>query len=501
MHLIPSILSSQTNEKLMQQSFEHHYIETPEVNIEQIQTFNFYENKDKKLRPVLDLNKFDGTSALKEHISLIEKIPRINIDSNDKNQLSQDDKFDYPQIQNSAYSSSRKKNGLVVIFKNSPDDWFALLRLISVQGGVTSLRNGGIICEGFNSEQMALNVKAFMKSFGLGNISVGAGSNYDNHEVDNIPNFKLERAIVEKNQDGRAFHDLVVQTQTVKSELKSVSDILEETNHWAHLQHRKFDLLVLGEGIDFFTFLDISPQAKEQVGDLYVMGGGRIDPNSQNLILSRNWLPHKDKVIGALDQLGENGKKIFIFSSNEFGGSIVSTAGARSGNGTVVFSKLAKEGESNLAIRSVYDHWINWSRVFSWVIGDSGLTPFDSNSEVQVATISPLGLFIADEWISGQLAAGESSIEIQKVSLEAKLSGNQDPDNLKSVSWLKRNSGQEITNLAKRFGTSIGRLARNTSSQVFDSAVRETSVFSENVQNAFEQINSKNKLCLKVLRK
>ncbi len=487
--MIPSILSTMTSEELDQQAMMTRSLESPVIAANQSKSFRFNESQNPGTRPLMDLTAFDGVSALREHIHALQSLPRSfskPIPKQNSGVVAITDDH------NSGSKSLGKKAPLVMVFKNSPDDWFGLTRLISLKAGVTSLSTGGIICEGFNSEDMAINVKSFLKSFDLADIPVAAGTQYSQKDIESIPNFKLERVISEQQQNGRAFKELAAMTKTEASELESVEKILTTVSTWSRRNEKQFDLMVLGEGIDVIRFINRNPETVDLIGDVFVMGGGRIDPSNGQLVLSRNWLPHREEVISGLDHLGQSAKNVFVFSSNEFGGSIVSTAGGKTGNGTIVFNKLEQKGHNNPALRAVYEHWINWSRVLSWVLGNNSSASFNPEAPVEVATISPLGLFIADEWISGALADGRSNIQFEIVSLSEKTSSTEGPSQQKpyhqGVTWLKRSSGQEIVELARKFGTSVDRLSRSLPAKTYDMAVRETSIFGDEAIDAFKKL-------------
>src|SRR5262249_48666662 len=153
------------------------------------------------------------------------------------------------------------------------------------------------------------------------NISIAAGYQYSHEEVAAIPNFQGELALYKEGQAFRAFVDLHAPDPKAPPTILTPDELIERSSKWADSHSAKVDLMVLGEGIDAIRVFEKNARFRKRIGRAYVMGGGRLD-GSGKLKMSRNWLAHSGEVLRGFDKIGEQGGEVFVFSSNEFGGSL-----------------------------------------------------------------------------------------------------------------------------------------------------------------------------------
>ncbi len=377
------------------------------------------------------------------------------------------------------------RRGLVVVFKNSPDDWFALLRVLATENGREALSRGGGIVEGFETETVSRAVRSFLADLGETEIPVAAGYHCQPGEVDSISNFKGELALYKQEQGLLAFANLSPAADRFHLD---ASALLLRAAQNAKLDHTTLDMMLLGDGIDFFREVKKSPGLASAVSSLFVMGGGRFSPDGKTMVLSRNWLPNKEEVIEGLERIAASGKNVFVFSSNEFGGSLVAKTSGEVGNGAVAFTKLEALAGKYPAIRSASNYWLNWSRIFAWAMSKTE-APVDPNKAVDLVTISPLGLVIADDWSSGELVSGRSRLRSDAVSLAELATPDSQLAGQGRVHWLKRDGGQEIVPLANRFSKSIDNVITSVEANFHHHVVRDQSIFSSAAAESLSRLS------------
>jgi hypothetical protein len=220
------------------------------------------------------------------------------------------------------------------------------------------------------------------------------------------------------------------------------------------------------------------------VGSLFLMGGGR--PNDANdpskgFAKTRNWLRSPAEIFSALNTLGTQGVKAFVFSSDQFGGSMVAKTDRNLGNGEVMFAELDRLGIDSNVLSSIRDHWERWSRVFAFFQKKEADKVYDPNAPVDLLSTSPIGLHIADAWVRGQLENGkETEIKGTKANLEGYLAGGpKAAEGAPNVVWLKRENRRDIARLAARFGINLDLLVLNGLAHRLNNAVRELGPDSE----------------------
>ena len=151
--------------------------------------------------------------------------------------------------------------------------------------------------------------------------------------------------------------------------IKSGEYHLDSTAVWKKGGEKTCPAVILGEGHDTLETIKGLPEAalREHMGSVFVMGGGRPKDGadlSKGFDRTRNWIRDVDTVFSAFSKLGEAGKKVFVFSSDQFGGSMVAKTDKNLGNGEVMFSELDRLGIDSEVLAAVRDHWERWSRVF-----------------------------------------------------------------------------------------------------------------------------------------
>jgi hypothetical protein len=375
---------------------------------------------------------------------------------------------------------------LVMTFKNSPDDWFALLRTLSTERGRRALEAGGIITEGFQTREMATAVEAVLGDFGFSQIPIAAGYQYAAGEVDAVPNFAGELALQREHQALRAFDSLVAARGNRPSRVTTPRRLLGDAVRTSRRTGAPVDLMILGEGIDSIRALENVPGFSGVVGNAYVMGGGRLD-NSGAISFTRNWIAHRDEVLTGLERIGAGGDSVFVFSTNEFGGALVARTDAPLGNSAVAFSALTDASGRSTAVRAVTEHWTNWTRLFGWAMQKPETRPatFDPNSDVRTLMISPLGLHIADSWNSSAGETGRPNWVMDEFApVDTARTGRVAARDGSRVRWIRQTGGQSIEPIAVRFRESLRTLIDSREARELDAAVREESIFGPRAADA-----------------
>ncbi len=500
---IPVSLSENSEAELAKLKFKRTSVMGPAFGADLNQPFKFVRTESK--RELLDLVDFDGPATLQEHTRRLEGASAIQPSNNFSQPLlinitKDDEGIKYYD------ATDRQLKAMVLVFKNSPDDWFALLRLASTESGRRALENGGVIVEAFQTETVRKNVISFLHTLGVDSIPVAAGYQYTNGETASIGNFVGENALNEFGEATRAFNKLSYPNSGINIEkIYNADEIIERSNAWAKKYGKKVDAVILGEGIDLFRAFKKSPLLVNNFENFYVMGGGRLKPGttSNEFDLSRNWLPHSDEVLTTLDNIGRYGKNVFIFSSQDFGGLIIAGTDSNLGNGKAALSALDELASHHEGLRALREHWVNWARVYEWVLRPSSEQqtkgPFDPNKKIALATTSPLALAITDEWLLGELELGTSKIEKQNVSLTALATSHkfQVSNDRTGVFWL-RPKNMEVVALTQRFGMSIDAIGRSSLAKKVSTAVQHLPFGNETAIERLRELEYKASSCSKV---
>lgn len=459
---VPTALLKMTTQELNKLNFVSSKVKTPSIVTNK--PFKFLPDPEGK--EIKDLQRFDGWGALREHVKLLEGAFRYKPTAEFAKQKK------YPKTTSEEAvkkPSAKSKNSLLLVFKNSPDDWFGLMEILATEKGRKALASGGIICEGFKTESMRDSVIGLLQSMGIKDVLVGAGTQYIRESIVNIGNFKGEMLFNDVGQNDKAFEEL--KKNIDRSQASDVNTILEKAKSSALANNAFIDAVILGEGIDLFAKISNSPEYAKVLESVYVMGGGRIQ--NDKIVVSRNWVRNTDNVMAHLDYLGKLGKKVFIYSSNEFGGSMISTTEKQMGNAAVAFSALESAAQRSETMKAVFEHWKNWNRVFAWALGPNKEAPFDPTAKLTTLSTSPLGLRIANEYLGEQYS--ETTVQKTEVSFtvtpEGLVKSSKDGSGL---FWSSQFGGQTVSDLAKKFSSGVAKLLKMMPSNTTASSTNTT---------------------------
>lgn len=452
--MIPTMLMKLSRTQLQSLDSQTSQVKTPQ----RVSNQAFMYTQDPEGRELHDLKSIDGWEMLRRYVRLMEESTQFKPDPT----FFQETR--YPNLRQpesrdrSDKSNIKNKNALILVFKNSPDDWFGLLEIVANKKGRDSLSRGGIICEGFETLAMRNSVLAVLQHLEIKNVHVAAGTNYSRESVEAIPNFKGEIQFNKLYQHNRAF--LSLQQNVDLSQARSIEEILDNARIYAESKSAAIDAVLLGEGIDLFKKVSSDREYAKCLGSLYVMGGGRI--NGDSITPSRNWLRNTNYTMQMLYYLADLGKKVFVYSSNEFGGSLESTVRGENeikGNGVIAFSALEKAASDSLVMKAIFEHWQNWNRVFAWALGPDKEKNFDPNLSLKSLSTSPLGLRLANEYLGENYT--QTTVQLTEVEFRLTSGGivmtRQDGTGL---FWASQFGGQRVVDLAEKFGKTVLKLSK-----------------------------------------
>lgn len=438
---------------------------------------NLEFKEQREIRKLFDIQRVDGLFVLDRHIKAIEKLSQIMPSKSFLKILGEirgQRAFHFlpPEIYKRSYNRP-----LILIFKNSPDDWFGLMNILSDPNGSDALERGGIIVEGFSTVEVAKSVLFMLEEFGFEEkISVASGYGYKENEVEEIPNFTGERALYEMNEGTKAFQKY----------LPSISDKKITTPQFildsAFSDNSFVDAVILGEGVDFFEYLNENPALYKKVSSAYIMGGGRLQ-SSGELKLSRNWLVHTSLILGGIKKLEDSKSKVFVFSSDRFGGSIIAHKAKESiGTGVGTQEGLNLVQGKFLSIKAVVDHTSNWSRVFSWLLGDKGKKAgvnFDPSKEMETISFSPLGVTICDLYMGGEFYGQKMGFNFDKVNINLgqKISYSPAEDMFEGVYWMSHRPYSLPERISKSLGNGLFVISKTKEAKKLHQIVKDNSLF------------------------
>jgi hypothetical protein len=240
--------------------------------------------------------------------------------------------------------------------------------------------------------------------------------------------------------------------------------------------------VVLGEGLDVTKAITENKDAYAKLlGNVYVMGGGRTDDKGK-FVVTRNWAREKEAALARLKTISSmNDGRVLIFSSDQFGGSLVARGEAKAeqvatGNAVQIAEALDRAAKGSDAVKAISKHWENWSRVFAQLGGILKGSAFNPAQEVPVLTISPLAMHIEDAWQHGRAdfpLASWRSLVIDPVQVVAE--GNFPTVNT-TVRWIS-NKNPSVKKIASRVAATLGNLKLDESAQRYHDAVRESGPF------------------------
>ncbi len=470
---IPTVMSNYTTGELAKLTIQERQVMTPSI-ADPTKSFEFQISPNGR-RAVKDVVSFDGMSILTHYFSQLEEwsqhAPKPTLVRQIASKTSDSSLPPSSGKVSTAFESDGRPRALVMTVKNSPDDWFALVKTVSTPAGREALQRGGVIAEGFEPTTLARAVHAVLTELGIKDVPIAVGYAYSPGEVDSIPNFNGERTLYRENQGYEAFGDLLKKyANDPKARSKAPSEVLEGARQWTAKNNGLIDLVILGEGIDSSTIItENKANYGGRIGNVYVMGGGRLGASGK-FVLTRNWAREGSKALEKIRDLSSlNDGRVFAFSSDQFGGALIARGEptpqqAATGNAVKVQEALESASIKSRAVKAITRHWENWSRVFSQIGGVLKGEPFQPKKAVDVLTISPLALHIQDAWQLNQgasLPKDWNSLIVDPVKLAK--SGDF-PDPKKGVTWFF-NLENSVSRLAQRFSDALLGIPRNTGVQ------------------------------------
>lgn len=378
------------------------------------QPFEVHEKKapNPEARPIFDIQSIDGIAIVRQLIEQLNGASAFKPSENYRAPVAElRDLSPKPAAEVDHENIARK--ALVIGFKNSPDDWMGLFKILDSEEGRMALSRGGLITEGFESEKVRNNLRRVLYALGLSNIPVATGYSYLAGDTDAFPNFSIERIMAEHDLFDEAFAHLELPTD--KETALSPIQVLQRARNWA-LQEpsRAYDWLIFGEGIDFYRALKEQPSLGEGLERSYVMGGGRLNAAGE-MVYARNWLPHQQEVLEGLAFLSQSSlAKSVVFSSDQFSGLLNSTTvhgdvlEQGKGNASTLYGYLNEMAAYDPVIKALLGHWENWAKAAAWAFkkDKSSGEKMDSHQKPVQVAISPLGIYMASRWKTGDIEDG-----------------------------------------------------------------------------------------------
>jgi len=301
---------------------------------------------------------------------------------------------------------------LLLSFKNSPDDWYGLYRLLGTNRGRTALAHGGIVVEGIETTAVGDALMRALKDLGITNIEVAVSSPYSLTDA-KLPNLRGEYLAYQNGLGVRAFAGLPAADRP----LLTPRELFARSAAWSQQTGGRIDAIVYGQGKDFLTYANGDPALKQALRRVLVMGGARIKDGKTTL--TRNWLIGQDPShpydhLKPWDDLGRSGVTVDILPTSEFGAALVASGTANHGN--FAFNRLAGAAPGSALNRSA-DHARFWSASWEQIEADS----FDPNYRPEQIQTSLLGVAIPDLWLM------DTQMESDRVDLAHWLENPRNP--------------------------------------------------------------------------
>jgi len=134
---------------------------------------------------------------------------------------------------------------------------------------------------------------------------------------------------------------------------------------------------------------------------------------------------------------------VLVYSTDQFGGSVISSKDGSFGNGGPLISALNQLGSSNSIFSSFTRYWENWVTSYKEVTNQAPV--------FETFTTSELGLRLASEWLKLLPIENKTLFEFSP-QLLLKSKRLQDSSSLSSeVFWVQAQAGQQTGELAKLF--------------------------------------------------
>jgi hypothetical protein len=390
----------------------------------------------------------------------------------------------------------RADEPLIVVFKNSMDDWFALLGIIANPQLREDIRSGGVIVEGFETSIIANAVRTLFKVSGLENVPVVEGYRYQSDAEVDFPNFRLEKFMSSEGVTIAAFKDLPVVPLT---ETTSVGQFLLRGATSARARGKKLNLVSFGHALDFFRFRKAQPEFDAVWGKIILMAGGQPpkgqsdDGKSPFLMPTRNWLPHQSEIFEGVDSVSRlPGTFVGVVSSHAFGGNLpvirskpadVSSATSPSDS---VYLSLAERESQHPIFAALMAHWENTTRAVLHMGKPPG-SPFDSKASVNQLFVSPLALEVLDHYDALVTAESEVLGEARSLS-RVMLSESARGLDSNSLFWFRRDPRLTLEAEVQKFGHLLGAFHVSNAAEQFDETVRHRGILSKEAGTQFEKM-------------
>ncbi len=424
---------------------------------------------------VKDLEFIDGLGILRIHLEQLEKLAEAraknpanffsafvatpNFKFSLKNEVERKSSARSNPLANPL--KPQKEGPLLLVFKNSPDDWLALIHLVAEPNSRKALQAGGIIVEGFDTLLQQKSVLEFLKSLGIESIPVAQGFEYSFEQINKFPNFQGEIALSQFKHSHRAFHksDEAIDPSKILTSHLLLAKIFAE----AQKTNKKIDTVVLGEGMDVVNFLNSNQEFVSSLGEVAIMGGGRKGKQVGTIDFTRNWLLNRGEILKFWQKVAPSTQGVFVFSTSEFGATLLAEKNGDLGNASAAIKGLKENSATFPALTQVIDHWENWSRVFDWVInGSKKGEAFQPEKTFDVVRVSSLGVHIADAYISGALTHRRHGWDFTEVDPLKLLNDSAlTPKEGSSFYWITNQTPGEVAEVSERFADALGHFTKS----------------------------------------
>ena len=403
-------------------------------------------------RAISDIREIDGPAIVRQHIRAVMAAGEFKAPSNGFDYLAAvehalDTSVDQPVRYAMAAVASHLSGPLVVVFKNSPDDYFAILTLLGNPAAHQALRRGGIICEGFEPKAVADALRRTLADLGEKQIPVVAGFQYSEAEVAPHRNFGGERVLYGAGAGTAAFRGLAPSATRFPG-IQDADELLRAATKNAARIHQRMFLLVLGTGLDIYRHAKHNPDFVRHLRAAYLMQGGRrLDPTKETLEPTRNLKVSPDEIYDGVDLLTSAGVEVDIFSSDVFGSNVsvqldaAGTAFHGSMRDVYNFMRQTEKGATPTALAAVMRHWRNWGIAYEKPFLIDG-KKYDPRYSVDTLKTSLLAVYMSRALVEGKLNLGPVNILVSQVDLRNRMGAGKSATR---VNWLNQVQGSVDT--------------------------------------------------------
>jgi hypothetical protein len=403
------------------------------------------EQKGRAIKNVLHL---DGAAVFIQHYEAVMQAPPYVHDPNGfdfRAALRELESTSHEAALSSALANhpSHLSGPLVVSFKNSIDDWMALITLLADPAGRSALRLGGVICEGFAPKNMRDAVLGLLHSAEIYDVPVVAGFEYLDSEVAPFGNFSGERVLYGASQGTTAFDSLLPVFSRTR-EINSPTLLLDFAKENARRTGQGIQVLVLGSGLDIYRHtLTVDRSWARSVIGVYVMGGGRPKNGApQTMEVTRNWRIGAELIYEGLEYLASSGAEVDIFSSDVFGTNLSvqlnPDGSAHDGAMKDVYNYLRDAGGgSHRWMQTLPLHWRHWSNAYVRAAIEDP-SQYQPNAVPDAMITSLLGVYMSRALVEGTLHLGGGTMRAVPTDIKKKMGVGS---GLVKVNWIENESG------------------------------------------------------------